>query len=212
MALHTKQDFAALCSLTVSNLGNYIKRKKVILSGDFVDDKLETNKIFLTKRSISKAKLEPASAEKILQVAEPVLPELNNLNVSDPNTNTDDMNLVHLNKKKLHLENEKRQREIAILEVKKQKLHGIVIPTELVKIIFSQHFKAVTAEFQNAADNLLMEIAKRKDFNRNELAELRGQLTDIINIAINKSVDNSKKTIDNIIFEYSEKKEVGERQ
>lgn len=212
MILVPKKDFAKQCFLTVSNLGNYAKRKQVILSGDYVDLDIETNKIFLTKHSTKKEKGKPKPTEEELTIADPEYSQTKNLPSTSSNESSEDMSLILLNKQKIYLENQKKEREIAILEVRKQKLHGIVIPTELVKIIFTQHFKAVTAEFQNAADNLLMEIAKRKDFNRNELAELRGQLTDIINIAINKSVDSSKKTVENIVTQYSEKKEVGERE
>jgi hypothetical protein len=38
MALHSKSDFAKLCGLTTGNLTNYIKRNKVLMSGDFIDD------------------------------------------------------------------------------------------------------------------------------------------------------------------------------
>lgn len=211
MILIPKKDFAKQCDLTVSNLGNYVKRKQVILSGDYVDVSIETNKIFLTKRSVSKAKVKDAP-EKILVVGEPEYPKKELPPVALPISDFSDLDLTLLTKEKLHLENQKREREISILEVRKQKLHGIVIPTEHVKVIFAQHFRAVTAEFQNAADDLLVKISKRYGFNANELAELRGELTEIINVAINKSVDASKKNIDNIVNAFSDKKEVGEHQ
>jgi len=51
MALHTKKQFADLCGITPGNLSNYAspKRRKVVYSGDYVEDTIEPNISFLKK-------------------------------------------------------------------------------------------------------------------------------------------------------------------
>ena len=99
---------------------------------------------------------------------------------------------------------------IALL--KEEKMIGASIPTELVKMVFAQHSKSITSAFHTGADNFLMEISKTKGLNRNELAEMRGALILIINKAVDKSIEESKKSISNIVQEFSVKKEVGEKE
>jgi len=51
-----------------------------------------------------------------------------------------------------------------------------------------------------------------KNLSREEVAHLRGQLVIVVNSAIDEGVKESKKSISNIVQEYSDKKGVGERQ
>jgi hypothetical protein len=117
-----------------------------------------------------------------------------------------------LQKKKLVVEIKKKEREIALLKLREEKLNAIVIPTELVKVIFMQHSRSIATEFKNTIDGIITKIAKKKDLNLNEVAELRGELLSSINMAMDKSVVESKKSIGNIVKEFIEKKEVGERR
>lgn len=212
MALHTKKQFCELCKFAPRELSVYKKRGKVIIENDFIDDTNPINQEFIFKRQ--------QQLEKSNQVS-PVVPELKviqspppqnkikkTISVGDLETQ---LSWKELDSAKKSLDIEKITEEIEILKVKKDKLHGAVIPTEIVKIIFGQQFKSITAAFHNGADNYLVELAKLKDLNREEMAIIRGKLIEIINKAVNDSVDESKKMIKNIVSEYSEKKDVGEK-
>jgi hypothetical protein len=84
------------------------------------------------------------------------------------------------------------------------------MPTDMVKIIFTQHTKSIVEEFKNAVDGILTKFSKRRDLDNAEVAEIRGELIKVINSATENAVKTSKKNIQNIISEYSETKEVGE--
>lgn len=216
MAFHTKKQFCALCEIKTRELSVYVKRGKVILSGDLVDDTIEINQQFIYSRSKKSGSKTPDPV-----VADPKNPGLtvihsveNKKQILKPTTPEDlekKLNWQQLDLEKKKLDIEKTTEEIEILKVKKDKLHGAVIPTEVVKMLFAQQFKSVTAAFHLGADNYLMELAKLKGLNREEVATLRGKLIEIINVAISDSVTESKKMIVNIISEYSERKEVGEK-
>lgn len=106
----------------------------------------------------------------------------------------------------------KTLKEIAILELKEQKQRGEVIPTDIVMPIMAQHFKSVTTEFKQGAEQLLVILQAKHGFSRDQMAEYRGNLIKIINDSIKKAVAESEKSIENIVSEYSTKKGVGERE
>jgi hypothetical protein len=116
-----------------------------------------------------------------------------------------------LDKKRSELTNEQMQLKIDMERVKLEKQMGQVIPTELVKSVIAQHSKSITVAFQIAGNDLIANMAKRKGFSGEEVAELRAVLTNAINKAVADSVNESKKTLKNIVAEYSAKRGVGER-
>lgn len=212
MAFHTKKQFCVLCVIESRELSVYKKRGKVVLVNDLIDDTNPINQEFIFKRQEQFAKKDLVASN---------VPELKVVTLPSPQTKIKkQVSVLHLETQlswkeldsaKKALDIEKITEEIEILKVKKDKLHGAVIPTEIVKMIFAQQFKTVTAAFHNGADNYLVELAKLKDLDREEMAIIRGKLIEIINKAINDSVDESKKMIKNIVSEYSERKDVGEK-
>lgn len=207
MALFSKKDFSLLCGLKTKDLAVYIKRGKVILSGDYIDDSLDANRSFVLKRKSSGKNQEVKPEEPNIST-----PNYSSLTKVKSKISTEDgKGLYALEKEKKALDIEKTTEEIALLQIKKEKQQGIVIPTDLVKIVFTQHSKSIVSSFHSAADTFLMQIAKKKGINRNEMAEFREELTNIINVAVEDSIKESKKQIKNIISEYSEKKGVGEK-
>jgi hypothetical protein len=210
MALHKRSDFAKLCGLSTGNLSNYIGRGKVLLSGDWIDDAIPQNASFLKKwqgKSTPASVVEPS--QSVINTPPPEITGKSPVVASPDPAKVLQYDLENQIKK---ADLEKRQRENRLLQLKIDKLNGILIPTDLVKIVFTQHFKSVTTAFQQAADNLLMEIAKKADLSTNQVAELRGAYVNIINQAVNNSIDESTSHIDNIVFEYSEKLGRGEKK
>lgn len=220
MALLTKKEFSERCGIKPNDLGTYVKRKKIVLSGDYVDDSILQNKEFLKKRleknlksDPEKEKLPVETKEKVIknEFKDPVFEKPEVPNVENPETSPDEQTYLGLEKKKKALDIEKISEEIEILKVKKDKLHGIVIPTEIVKALFSQHTKSILVEFSNSVDKIITKIAKRKSLNNTEVSEIRKELIDEINVAVDKSIDETKKSLKNVITEFSEKKGKGER-
>jgi hypothetical protein len=204
MALHTKREFAAMCGLTTGNLTNYIKRGQVIASGDYIDDGIEGNRNFFLKRT----KVSPNA----LLDGEVKEPEYNQdvPEVKEPESRLSKEEFIFLQQKKLLAEIAQKEAVTALNRVKLDKINGILMPTELVKIVFIQHNKSLLTELKNACENIVTLFAKKRDLSSQEIAEIRGEVIQALNEGMLKSAELSKKNINNIVAEYSETKEVGE--
>ena len=86
------------------------------------------------------------------------------------------------------LDIEKKRQDIELTKLKIAKLRGEVIPTDLVNIIFKQHFKSVTTAFHQGADNFISTITKSLGISRGDGAGLRGELIYIINHAVKDGI------------------------
>lgn len=212
MALHTKKDFGLLCGLKTKDLSVYIRRGKVVLTGEYINDTDEVNAFFLQKQSEKAIKndvLPPKIEEKTGN---------SNIVIAEKATKKDKTPAEKLEKLTYHqLEKESRLADIAKKEVdtriailKEEKLLGISIPTELVKGIISQMGKGFTSSYKDGADSFLIEINKRKNLTATETAELRGELVRIINEASIRALNETKKNMKLILSEYSESRGVGE--
>lgn len=200
------------------------------MSGDVIDDTYPLNRDFLDRRkellstkppSPAKSKPEkpepPPKPPKSLHLMKPDPGLPDELEVRDPVEDEDDeeevtgesMTLLSKKKMKADTAYKLRQEELARLRIQKQR--GILIPTALVKVVFKQHSQSILVEFKNSVDSILTILRKRKNLDANEVAEIRGELQQAINDSVGKSISRSQKSISNIVNEYAEKKEVGER-
>lgn len=214
MPLHTKPDFCTLTGIKPKDLSIYVKRGKVVLSGDLVDDTIKENIDFIKKRA---ARMVESVSEKTTSVTEDhknVSPNYSSIKtyIHENRHEAPALGIVELEKIKKVLDIDKITEEIEILRKKNEKLAGESIPTDLVKVVFAQHSKSIATSFHVAADNFLMDISKKHDIDRVELAKLRGILIKKINEAIDKSIEDSKKQIYNIVVQYSDKKQQGEKE
>lgn len=105
----------------------------------------------------------------------------------------------------------KKQQETRLLELKEQKTLGVLIPTEMVKILFTQHSKSILTAFDNSIDRILTKISKVKKLTNKERSKFRGELKTELNTAVDKSIDESKRNIKRMVFEYTEVRGRGER-
>jgi hypothetical protein len=232
MALHLKKDFAKMCGLTTGNLTVYITRKKVIASGDYIDDSILTNQEFLVKRrNAPHFKSEgPVFNPPKLRAIKPdtTLPEVPNVVNDDEEDEVSDDDFekllkqsdnlgelfkvtTDLEKKKTIVEIQKKRKEISLLTIREEKFKGILIPTDLIRTLIQQHSRSTATEFKNSIDSILTKISKKKDLSVTEQAELRGELLDVINKTVDKSVDLTEKLLGRIVNEFIEKRDVGER-
>lgn len=85
-------------------------------------------------------------------------------------------------------------------------MNGELIPTDLVKQLFATHFREVTLGFKQALDFLLLEIGSSHKMNDNQIKVWRMKMIALLNEAVNKSTDNSKKAVANVVAEYQQMK------
>lgn len=211
MAFLSKKEFAGLCGKETKWLSNYITRKKVVMSGEFIDDTLAQNIDFLKKWQSKQAAPAP-----IVKTEAPAIKPAEHVEVPAPDIQTgtsdyENMEWAEIELKNKQLDAHKKDKDIELAQMKIEKMQGMLMPTELVKSVFAQHSASITTSFKHGAEALLGEISKLKELTRNEYAELNGKLIVIINKAVNDAVGATTKNIKAIVAEYSEKKAVGER-
>lgn len=190
-------DFAQMCRVSEAYLSMNKKRGKVILNDKGLIDTLnEKNAAFLAKcqsRQEAKNIPEEASGERPAKTKE-------KKKVVAVQLDMDTYFEIEKQKKVVDLEKAKADLELKGMQV--DKFRGDVIPTDIVKQALSQIFASLSTGFKQAADNWLIEIAKKVGLNRNDQAELRGQLIRIVNESIDKAVNEAKSSVANIVSEY----------
>lgn len=205
--LKTKQQVAGLLGINTRHLAVLIKRGKLICSGDSIDIQQTDNKAYISKQQNSNKK--GAKAVKLDETETYIDPDIED---EPEETDEDGIPAYHVSETKLKfLDTKKREREIALLKIKEDKIRGTVIPSELVKPVFLQHNQSIITAMKNMMDEKLREIAKKHSLNVNEVADIKGNWVTGLNESIDKATKASIKAVDNIISEHSEKKSVGER-
>lgn len=218
MALYTQSEFASLCEMSPANLSTYKKRGKITLTDNMVDDSLLINADFLAKRLSKKGKLKSEiqnNQPEIVQNStenDTILETKREKITSITDKPGGEVSLHLLEKQKKELDIQKTAEEIELLKKKNEKMEGELIPTELVKSLLLLHFTSATNAFKNSIEKTLTEWSKRKDFSREEMADLRGSMTKNVNAAISDSVKESKSQLSRIVDEFIYKKGVGERK
>ena len=190
-----------MCSITTGNLSNYIKRNKVIVDKNgFIDTNNDLNRLFIQKNNTEK-------------VSMPVQTQSNN--PTEPNEAIDTSNLstlsiLELEKVKKAADIEKLLIETRISLLKEEKLMGSAMPVDMVKTIVANLSKAFIGEFKNGADDIIRMLVKTKAYDHNEVSEIRGKLSSIINESMKKSLSTAKKEMKSIVDNYTETRGVGE--
>jgi hypothetical protein len=214
--------------MKTGNLTNYIKRGKVVMSGELIDDSHPINAEFVRKRSKLLVKKAASAAEKgsTAEVPRPPGPKISDpelpiTDIPDLKDATDDDidKIIQQSGGILSLENRKIAADIQRIEtvrdlnlLKIQKEQGEIIPTELMSPIIAQFAMAITSSFRSAADNLLTEFAHKHKIDSESEAELRTKIVSITNEAVEKAVDESHRAVDRISTDYANKRGVGQRR
>lgn len=226
MPLYTKTGFAELCGRKLAHVSQDISRKKVVVGDkDLIDSTNQFNAAYLEKWLAKKplAETHPIKASDVAYQSRTSGKPATRPVKRSTNEELDD--LEDLGERKLsgaslfQLEVEKKEKDIELItenieiaKVKKEKLHGMVIPTGLVTMLFTQHTASIISSLAQANENLLMDLSKTKGINRTDLGKLREQLTKHLNTAIDDSVVVSKKGLQALIDNYSFKRSPGERK
>ncbi|HXP50681.1 MAG TPA: hypothetical protein VN922_12035 [Bacteroidia bacterium] len=209
MAFHTREEFALKCGLSKSNLFNYITRGNVILNGELIDDTNEKNKSFLEKR---KAKAKQVSNEKQTKVIEAAgqPPQIETDEATQNEVPLPNQTYSESERQLKYQDVLKRQKENEKLELEIKKKQGELIPVEMVKSIVVSLTENVKIAWTDATDDMIIHISAKYHLTREDAAELKIKQNSILNKAVDKYVDTTKKSLKRIQQEYSEKKNVGE--
>ena len=218
MARLSKREFAEeKCGMQTKALSVYIGRGKVLVGPDgMIDTENPVNVIFMQERQIGgknghdeptvtvESLVAEVAAAPVVTSPKTKVKPIREGKVRDNGFTEGVRKKLNLDTRMKEVEIEKKLRESQLLKNKQDRAAGKLIPTELVKGLFQNHFKAVVVSFKQGIDLMIVEIAKKKGMNINERAELKKQMIKIINGCIDDATKSSKKDIASLILEYSQ--------
>lgn len=203
MAIYTRSEICKKFDMPSNRLSTYIERGKVIKDeNNMFDLEHPKNKAFYEK-ILSKRGNVSVDAE----VIEPEVVTAKVVSSKKPpkeSKGTDGISLFDLELKKKKVDIELKEAEIRLKNIEEQKKLGELIPVDIVKTMIMTQAQSQVTSFKDAMDLFLVRISAKKKLTLEETAELKGGLIELINKAIDTSVENSKKTMRKIIDELSE--------
>lgn len=203
MAKYKQVEFAKLCGIPKSSLPAYKSRKQIFVEDNLIDEDHPINAAFILK-SQAKQKLKPD-----------ISPASESKNISSPETTSKvkkgkSVDYAALMEEQKRLDIQKTFEEIEKLKKQNMKMDGESMPTDIVISIFSMYGKSITTSMWRVAENWLISFSKIYNLSSTQYAEMRGILVTGINEGVLNANVESKKNINNIIKEYSLKREIGE--
>lgn len=212
MALHTRKDFIDLCGISSRELSVYIKRGKVVLTGEYINDTNPSNAAFLQKFSERKNQVVSINAPQVEVYSEKdePLPEESFTERSTSSAPAKQMSQYAIERAMKLSDLEKKKVDIRIAKLKEDKLMGDLIPTELVRTLIMTQSESTKFAFSEGCENLIVLISQKKQLSATEVADIRSKLSALINKCIDNSVSFSVKKLKTIVTEYSQKRDVGD--
>lgn len=214
MALYSKKEFADILDMSTKALSVYISRGNVIVKGDKIDGDHPTNRLFQSKRKVTAAKSGSKTANKtdLPEAFEVISAPTSDIITAERPKKGKKLDPVDLDNQKTLLEIEKKQREIALADMKIERYNGTVVPSDLIKPVFLQHNQSMITEFKNAAEGIIRVLASKKQMSNDEKAEVRGQLVEQLNNAVDRATKASLKSVESIIKNFMEARTAGEKK
>lgn len=209
MALYKKAEFAEFCGVTKAHISMGIKRGKILVQeDDMVDSENDLNRLY--KAKCNENGIRKQEPEKVAEIAEK--PTLRAKKEKAPRPRADSTLKKRLEEKFDIEVEEKRARinkihqEAQMSRLKEMKLTGQLIPTDLVYGTVRQLSQSLLMNFKNQLEAMITDISKIARLDRKQSAEMRKQIKEHLNIALNTSVDDAQRNIENITREYSQAK------
>jgi hypothetical protein len=207
MSKISKKEFADLCGMNTRKLAIYIGRGKVIADNNgYIDDKNEVNALFRAKHNgIPKDKFIPP------QEQQQIITQQTDIDQGAPIISPARMSLLGIEREKKLADLEKINTDIRINRLKEEKLKGSNIPIDLVKTIIAAMSKSFIYDFKNSAEDIIRILIKSKQYSNAEAAEIRGNLSIIINNAMEKAINNTKKQVKTVIINQGKEQDSDEK-
>lgn len=207
MAIFKKGEFAEFCGVSPAHVSVAIKRGKVVPGNDGkIDSDHTINRLY--RQHCDESKANKPAPPKVADTAEKPPKTEKSKRKAPSRVNT---RLERQITEKFEIEKEERQARIQkqnldakILEMKLGKLSGKMIPTDLVANTIRQLAQSIMVSFNNGADALAVDISKLAGLNRNQHADIRKKLRQIVNEAVNTAVSDAQHNVANIVQEHTQ--------
>jgi hypothetical protein len=238
MALKTKKEFADDCGIDSKHISTYAKRRLIVVREDGkIDNTNEVNYAFLIQKgfvetkkqqgtgkkpSVKKkstaayAKKPPVKKETVpkSEAKEPVKPKVPRKSAEQKRIEEETQRrveeLASMDRDKLEADTDKKRFDAEIARIKMEKLQGLLIPTDLVTSVIQLQAESLKKSYHDAAEKLIIIFCQKKKLNNKEMGELRRELNENVNDAIDSGIEESKKGIKRIVTDYAEVRGVGE--
>lgn len=213
MAKYSKKEFAGLCKQATNYLSVQIKRGKVIVENDEIDDQHPINKSYLEK-IYGRLDFVPKSTANT-----PVKPETPNPSTSQHLTDDEikkalelcgGMDYPTLERIYKFLQGEKLKSDIEKNKIDLEKKRGEVIPVGPVENLVFQYKQYVLTQMKIGFEKSLIEIGHKYSITSEDLAAYRGNNTKILNDAIAAASDTFVMDFEKNLSSFSIRKNVGE--
>ena len=191
MSLHTKAEFARLTGKSKAHVSMGIKRKQIILSGDYIDDTIHKNKTVMNRW------IHQSSKAKVGKIAPPVeeKPKAPK-GIKPPSQMFSDVGLDDIKKQ---AEIDLKIAQIERTNLQNQKLRGDSIPTEMVKSTVSILGHSFQSSYKNGAEAFIIDFCHRMKAPAKIEAEMKGKLIKLINKSHSNAIIEAKKSIESIV-------------
>ena len=190
MSLHTKAEFARLTGKSKAHVSMGIKRKQIILSGDYIDDTIHKNKTVMNRW------IHQSSKAKVGKIAPPVeeKPKAPK-GIKAPKETS-----IHgLDEIKKQAEIDLKIAQIERTNLQNQKLRGDSIPTEMVKSTVSILGHSFQSSYKNGAEAFIIDFCHRMKAPAKIEAEMKGKIIKLINKSHSNAIIEAKKSIESIV-------------
>lgn len=210
MAVYSRLEFSDLLQMNPRALSVYIGNGAVeVNKKDQIDTSVLKNEKFMTDRQkkLASGKVKPFNRDG--SETSPVT------GVTPKPTQTAQTisaaKAAAMDLEKEMLEIEKLKETNRYLRTKADKAEGLVIPTDLVKSLLLQHSKSIANNFKQALEESITLMAAKFGASSEDMQSARKGVLEKLNAAIEGSVQETKKEIQNIVNEYSAVKGIGEK-
>jgi len=220
MALISKGDFAEKCGIESKHISTYVNRKKIVLTGKMINIELPVNMLFLASKELKNH----TTPQKKPQKKETNKSLKNGKKLDKNPENTHDQGVTGRTKAELFLDDLSVRKEIAAVEkiesesklkkVQVDTANGLLIPREMLEANINSLFRATIMNLKQMIEERersLLRIMPKDKESRDMIVQHKESLTKDINNMINKSVEDAKSKVEEIVKESSNKRGRGER-
>lgn len=209
MSIVSKQEFAEMAKMPSNMLAVYIKRGKVFVASDgLVNSKHEVNVNFLKKR-LNKIGANEKLTENINHDS---ACGSGGVRMNIPGFGEIDVPEYAKSERLLkHLQTQKLEKEVKLLELREAKIRGEVVPSDVIAQIFLQHNHSILTKTKEFMDELLRKIGKLYDATSADMSTFKGEMVAKLNNAMSEAATLTASSVENVIKDYSKSRGVGER-
>lgn len=118
------------------------------------------------------------------------------------------LTLAESERKKKHHDAYLAELNSEIAQLKRDKMAGMVVPASMVAPILKKHNQSFLTNFENGSQLIVAKFSKFADLPPEDFAEMKGELSRILNDCVDKALEMSERLADIAIDEFIELKKM----